>query len=576
MTNGERTVSRPGLGELFRSAGVRVLHGLARSDVAIAGVTDDSRGVAPGVCFVAVRGIAHDGHEFLRAAVNAGAAAVVVDQSAWDQVHPSRYAGVAAVCVQDSREALAKLAAAWYGLRGAGDAASMRLVGITGTNGKTTTAWLLRSILRAAGRRVALLGTIEYDLISARLPAPMTTPAPVALCRHLKTAADAGADDAVLEVSSHALAQRRCDGLEFSVGVFTNLSGDHLDYHRDVDAYAAAKRRLFDGLSAGATAVVNLDDPNGTQMVSGCNARSLTYAVDDAALDAAAHGHATGAANRWAPRAARAGVRARMVEVGPHGTRFVLRGAAYETPVRCRLVGLHNVYNALAAAAAAEAMGIDAGAIRAGIEQLRGVPGRLQRVEPDGHPFRVVVDYAHTDDALDNVLRVLRPVTTRRLLCVFGCGGDRDRSKRPRMAAAVERAADVAYVTSDNPRGEDPTAIIDDVLTGFPARSKCRIAVEVDRRAAIDAAIAEARPGDTVLIAGKGHETYQLLGDDVLDFDDVAAARRALDAARGTVPGGADGDQHGGACGDVGGDERGDAPGEAAPARSCVETGGVV
>ena len=500
----DRSVARSArtLPVLWGQTGLRVAGGLSLPNVSIVSLTDDSRAVVRGSCFVAVRGANHDGHQFIDRAVNAGAAVVVVDRP---MPVPSP---AIRVPVDDTRAALARLAAAFYGLRGAG-AGRPRLVGVTGTNGKTTVAWLLRSVLQAGGNRTALLGTIEYDLLGKREPAPLTTPNPLTLSRHLGAVRDAGADFAVLEVSSHALDQRRTDGLTFSSGVFTNLSGDHLDYHGSMEAYRAAKRRLFDSLDEDAVAVVNRDDPASARMTAGIRAPVWTFGMDARKVDTRAH----------------------IDALDSRGTRFTLRGRSFETSVRCFLPGRHNVMNALAAAATAEALGLGADAIRMGIERTAGVPGRLQRVTPDDCPFAVVVDYAHTDDALGNVLRALRPLTDGRLLCVFGCGGDRDRAKRPRMAAAVESVADVAFVTSDNPRTEDPQLIIAEILGGFGSRPECRLEIQVDRRQAIAAAINEAQEGDTVLIAGKGHEDYQLVGDRVLPFDDAEEARACLEHA---------------------------------------------
>ncbi len=473
---------------------------------------------------MAIRGDVHDGHRFVEDAALAGAGVIVIDRDVGAtlsrRLQPARsFARAEArgsapvyVRVADGRSALAGLAAACYGLRGEGKGGP-RLIGITGTNGKTTVSWLLRSILQAADRRVGLIGTIEYDLIATRTPAPMTTPGPLDLCRHLAGARDAGATDAVLEVSSHALDQRRCDGLSFSAGVFTTLSGDHLDYHKTMEAYAQTKRRLFDELDADAVAVVSRDDSMGEWMVARSQARVVTFGLDAPGAD----------------------VRANVETMDASGSSFVMRGPSFEQAVRCSLLGRHNVMNALAAATAGWALGITPEAIRLGLERVTHVPGRLQRVDPPGCPFTVLVDYAHTDDALTSVLNALRPLTRGRLVCVFGCGGDRDRSKRPRMAAAVAAAADTAYVTSDNPRTENPRAITEEILKGFvsacAARSdcRCRLEVEVDRRKAIAAALSDARPGDTVLITGKGHETYQLVGDKVLPFDDVEVVRACLE-----------------------------------------------
>jgi len=463
---------------------------------------DDSRSVHAGACFVAVRGVGRDGHDFVPAAVASGAAAIVVDR---DRPAPS---GVAVVRVADTRIALAKLAAAYYGLCGDVEP-TLHIIGVTGTNGKTTVAWLLRSILQAAHHRTAMLGTVEYDLVGERRPSPLTTPGSIELCRNLATARDAGATHAVLEVSSHALDQRRCDGLTFAAGVFTNLTGDHLDYHHTMDAYFSAKRRLFEMLAPSAVAVVNVDDPMGELLVKSTTAQVVSYGIDSPCAE----------------------VRSDIEGMDRCGTEFVLRGRAMEMSIRTPLIGRHNGLNALAAAATAEAIGVPPEAIRSGLEHVICVPGRLQRAEPPGWPFSVFIDYAHSDDALGNVLRTLRPLTTGTLRCVFGCGGDRDRTKRPRMAAVVGMLADVAYVTSDNPRTEEPHSIIDEILHGFSPTHACRIVVDVDRKRAIEAALVDSEPGDTVLIAGKGHEKYQLVGDRVLPFDDVEIARRWINAA---------------------------------------------
>ncbi len=499
----------PFLSELFTAAGVRALSPARLPRVLISSLTDDSRKVKPGGCFVAVRGTGRDGHDYLDAAVKSGASVAIIEQEV--AVAPPTLA----VKVADTHEAVAKLAAAFYGLRN-GAQRPMTLIGVTGTNGKSTVVWLLRSIFRAGGMPCALIGTIEYDLLTERLPAPLTTPNPITLCEHLALARDRGAISAVLEVSSHALDQRRCDGLNFAAGVFTNLSGEHLDYHQTMEQYGASKRRLFGLLAPDAAAVINLDDPTGREM------------ADDL------RGHRV---HSFGLEGCDAEVRGVAVETDSRGSRFVIRGRRFETRVRLALVGKHNISNALAAAAAAESVGVDAEAIRTGLEAVKFVPGRLHRAEPDGWPFSVFVDYAHTDAALASVLDAIRPITKGRILCVFGCGGDRDRTKRPRMAAAVGRLADVAFVTSDNPRMESPRGIIDEILPGFGKGASCQVIVESDRRGAINMAVAEARPGDTVLIAGKGHENYQLVGDKVLAFDDLVVARECLSrlAARGTA-----------------------------------------
>ncbi len=490
------------LSELLSRAGVPSGGMSPREDVKVLSLSDDSRQVRPGGCFVAVRGTRADGHRYVAAAIAAGAAAVVAEETVSVPPH------VALVRVRDSREALARLAAAFHGLRGA-TGPVLKLVGVTGTNGKTTVTWMLRSILRAAARHPALIGTVEYDLGGGALRAPLTTPGAIDLCRMLSEARAGGADFALMEVSSHALDQRRTDGLRFDAAVFTNLTGDHLDYHGDMAAYAKAKRRLFASLDTGAVAVLNSDDPESLNMAESTVAPVIFYGID----------------------AAHAQVQAKRIELGIRDTRFTLESRTMQAELCCPFVGLHNVQNALAAAATAEGLGIEPGAIVDGLRGLAGVPGRLERVDADGCPFAVFVDYAHTDDALRNVLTALRPVTRERLICVFGCGGDRDRPKRPRMARVVEELADLAIVTSDNPRTEDPRAIIDEILKGIARPNGAGVLVEADRRAAIAVALDEARPGDTVLIAGKGHENYQLVGGKTLDFDDVLVAREYLNAS---------------------------------------------
>jgi len=451
---------------------------------------------------VAVRGGRYDGHEFVQSAVSAGAAAVVTERR-------SGVRGAAEVVVPDSRTALARLAATFHGLRFDSARHPLRLVGITGTNGKSTTCELLRSVLTAAGRRTASLGTIRYDLLDEILASTLTTPPALQLCEHLGRAARAGAEWAVMEVSSHALDQRRCDGLSFAAGVFTNLSGDHLDYHGDEASYLRAKKRLFDSLAADAVAVVNADDPRAEALLADCRARVWRYGLGSPAAE----------------------VTARVESLTANGTHGILRTPGGPIPLRSPLIGRHNLANALAAATTAQALGVGVDAIREGLEAVSSVRGRLERVATGPQPgadIPVFVDYAHTDDALANVLAALRPLTAGRLICLFGCGGDRDRTKRPRMAAAAEKVADLVVVTSDNPRTEDPQRIIEDIRRGFDPAAGDRVIVQPDRADAIRLAIDRARSGDTVLIAGKGHEDYQIIGSARRHFDDVEVARACL------------------------------------------------
>ena len=409
------------LDELLNEAGVQTLDGARVPAVAVRSLTDDSRRVGPGACFVAVPGSRQDGHVHIPAAVRAGATAIICSQcpSGPPVLQADGAEPVAVVPVCDARDALAQLAVCWWRV-GPGQERALPLIGITGTNGKTTVAWMLRSILRAAGLRPALMGTIEYDLVGRQCAAPLTTPGAFALAEHLAEAADAGATHAVLEVSSHALHQRRTDGLGFAAGVFTNLSGDHLDYHGSMEAYFEAKSRLFLGERAAGTAVVNGDDPAGRrlQRAGQVGQRMVSYGLTSMGLD----------------------VTGRVVERTAAGTRFVAEGLGEPVRVSLPMVGEHNVYNALAAAVTASSLGVALDAVVAGLEGLAVVPGRLERVTPVDSPFAVFVDYAHTDDALDHVLAVLRRVTTGRLICVFGCGGDRDRSKRPTHGGGGGRA----------------------------------------------------------------------------------------------------------------------------------------
>jgi UDP-N-acetylmuramoyl-L-alanyl-D-glutamate--2,6-diaminopimelate ligase len=466
--------------------------------VAVRRITGDSRAVQPGDIFVATAGTRFDGHDFVADAVRSGAAAVIAQR-------PMPEAGAPVVIVPDSRSALARLVAAHSGLAALQAERRLRVVGITGTNGKSTTTYLVRSILQKAGHKVALLGTIGYELAGRHAPAPITTPSAEDLTGYLIEAAEHGCRWAVMEVSSHGLDQRRCDGVRYAAAVFTNLTGDHLDYHGDLEHYGRAKKRLFDGLDAEAIACLNADDPQSELMSSDCKARRLSFALD-----------------------ADADCKAKVHSITARESHFELRAAGRTIDVRSPLIGRHNVMNACAAAAVGIGLGLDAATIRAGLEAVRLVPGRLQPVTADRLDFAVLVDYAHTDDALRNVLSAVRPLTRGRLWCVFGCGGDRDRSKRPRMAAVTAELADRLIVTSDNPRTEPPEQIIDEILAGLSADDRRRCVVQPDRRQAIYLAIEQAETDDVVLIAGKGHEDYQIIGTTRHPFDDAQVAGEAI------------------------------------------------
>ena len=472
----------------------------------ISGVEYDSRRVKPGCAFVAMRGETSDGNRYIDQAIANGAVAIVTD-SASEKARDT----VAWAVVPNGRRALARLSTNFYKK----PAERIAITGITGTNGKTTTAFLLESILTAAGRKSALIGTIEYHIAGSVFPAPHTTPEALELNRVLNGAVGQGASDAVMEVSSHALAQERVFGVPFDVAVFTNLTRDHLDYHKTMDEYFASKRVLFEGCGTDPprVAVANLDDEYGAKLAEFSRKRSavvLKYGWN------------------------RGDFHAEKVDITARGTRFDLVTPQATIPVFSPLIGRVNVYNILAAAAAGYARGCRASAMAAGIQRLACVPGRFQRVEC-GQPFTVVVDYAHTDDALRNLTALAREFVSRsevkgRVLTVFGCGGDRDRAKRPLMGEAAGRGSDFVVLTSDNPRSEDPLVIINDALVGVQ-RSGVKYKIEPDRRKAIALAISEARPSDIVLLAGKGHEKVQVTRDGAHSFDDVEVARAALKAA---------------------------------------------
>jgi UDP-N-acetylmuramoyl-L-alanyl-D-glutamate--2,6-diaminopimelate ligase len=478
---------------------------LAQSgDPGVSCVEYDSRRVKPGCLFVAMRGESSDGNRFIDQAIQAGAVAVVTDSAA-ENPRPE----VAWAVVPHGRRALARVSANFYKK----PAERIAVTGITGTNGKSTTAFLVESILGAAGRKSALIGTIEYHVAGKILPAPHTTPEALDLNRILNEALGNGATEVVMEVSSHALAQERVYGAPFDVAVFTNLTRDHLDYHNTMEEYFAAKRVLFEGCGTDAprAVVTNLDDESGATLAEFSRKRSSVVLK---------YGWKCG------------DLHAEKVEITTRGTRFDLITPEGKIPVFSALIGRVNVYNILAAAGACYARGCSAESIAAGVDKLARVPGRFEGVDC-GQPFTVVVDYAHTDDALRNLTALARELasgTKGRVLTVFGCGGDRDRKKRPLMGEAAGRGSDFVVLTSDNPRSEDPLTIINDAVVGVQ-RTGVKYTVEPDRRKAITLAIREARPGDIVLLAGKGHEKLQVTREGSVPFDDLEVAREALSAA---------------------------------------------
>jgi len=456
----------------------------------------DSRQIRRGDVFVAIKGAHQDGHRYIDQAIASGAGYVVCQE----RPAASAKAIVEFVVVPDSSRAAAALAQARYGHPGS------RLVNlaVTGTNGKTTVTYLVRSCIEKAGHRCGLLGTVTYDTGRQAVAADLTTPDSLAIARLQKEMVEAGCTHMVMEASSHALSQGRCAGIGFAAAAFTNLTGDHLDYHQTLDNYLAAKARLFEDLSQDATAVLNANSPASRSIALKTRARPLWYGIDTEA-DLAAH----------------------IESMDTAGTVYRLRYGDQDVVLRSPLLGQYNVSNHLAAAGLCLAAGIDLQTIANGLAALTCVPGRLDRVQWDG-PFSVLVDFAHTDDALQNVLTTLRPLCQGRLIVVFGCGGDRDKTKRPRMARVVEALADRMVVTSDNPRTEDPHLIIRDIVAGLANPQAEAVHVEPDRRTAIEWAIGRARSGDLVLIAGKGHEAYQILGKQKLPFSDKDVAQEIL------------------------------------------------
>jgi UDP-N-acetylmuramoyl-L-alanyl-D-glutamate--2,6-diaminopimelate ligase len=463
---------------------------LGASDVAVSGVSYRSDRVRPGDVFFCVPGFAHDGHDFAADAVQRGAVAVVV-QRELDGITVPQF------LVNGVRAALAVASARFEGE----PSQALELIGITGTNGKTTTVYLLDSILRSAGHRTGLIGTVETRVGEERLDSSRTTPESSDLQRLLAHMRDSGVTAAAIEVSSHAIDLHRIDALHFSAVAFTNLTQDHLDYHHTLEEYASVKRRLFTDFEARAR-VVNIDDPYGALMVS------------------EVHGVLT------VGRRPDSIVRADDEEPSATGTTFTLSTPQGSARVNLPLAGAYNVSNALVAAGCALSIGVSLETIVAGLAAAPQVPGRLERVEC-GQPFTVIVDYAHTPDSLEKALLAVKQVTPGRVIAVFGCGGDRDPDKRPMMGAAVAAYADAAVITSDNPRSEDPVGIILQVEDGVRG-SSLAYEVEVDRRKAIGRALQLAEPGDAVLIAGKGHEDYQIFADRTIHFDDREVAREEL------------------------------------------------
>jgi len=494
MTTGEALAGVPLLSELPPS--------LAQTQ--IQGLDYDSRRVKPGWLFFAFPGARVDGREFAGQAAANGAIAIVSELAAPEGVS-APISNTPWIQVEHGRRALALASKTFYGKLDE----KIPLVGITGTNGKTTTSYLVDSILRAAGRTTMLAGTIEYHLGTKVLPAPNTTPESLDLHRMLAEldSMTGNTKAATMEVSSHALALGRVYALQFHTAVFTNLTQDHLDFHRTMDDYFAAKQLLFtgDGALPPRYAVVNRDDPWSRKLTSRNTSEVLWYGLGSEAM-----------------------VRARHIHSGLNGLRFDVGFDKTKFEIRSPLIGKINVYNILAACCVGMTFQLQPDVIARGIEACPGVPGRFERVD-EGQPFAVVVDYSHTHDALRNAISVARTLDAKRVITLFGCGGDRDRVKRPLMGQVAGESSDLVILTSDNPRSEDPLQIMNDVLVGL-RRTDTRTIVEPDRATAIRKAIEEARAGDIVILAGKGHETYQIFRDRTIHFDDREVAREALRA----------------------------------------------
>jgi UDP-N-acetylmuramoyl-L-alanyl-D-glutamate--2,6-diaminopimelate ligase len=468
-------------------------------DAEISAVAYDSRQATAGSVFVAIHGEKADGNLYVRDAIQNGARVILSEQIAPADL-PDNVAWVE-VSAGGGRKALSLASANFCGR----PANALQLVGVTGTNGKTTTVFLVDSILRAAGFASGMFGTIRYRTPKGLQAASHTTPESLDLQRFLAEVRDAGGTHAALEVSSHALALERVWGCPFAVAVFTNLTRDHLDFHKTMDAYFGAKRRLYSGTGAGAPAVgvVNTDDPHGKQL-AGMAQRTLTYGLQNGA-----------------------DITTKKFVPAFSGLEFIAQTPAGKIEIRSPLVGRINVYNILAAVGAGLGLGLSLEVIQQGIGALESVPGRFARID-EGQPFLVVVDYAHTDDALRNLIQTARDLLkTGRIITLFGCGGERDRTKRPLMGEAAGSLSDLVVLTSDNPRGEDPLRIINDAVVGLQ-KVNAKYVVEPDRGRAIEIALEEAREGDIVLLAGKGHETTQIIGERTIEFDDHVVARAAL------------------------------------------------
>jgi UDP-N-acetylmuramoyl-L-alanyl-D-glutamate--2,6-diaminopimelate ligase len=500
------------LEELLR--GLDILRAEGDQNRDIRGIAYDSRMVRKDYLFVAVRGLQADGHDYIQNSIDRGATAIIGEKAVEKirSIGPASARGAACIDVPDSREALARVSVSYYGY----PSRRLALVGITGTNGKTTTSFITKRILEAAGRRTGLLGTICYMTGSRTSDAVNTTPESLDLQMYLSEMVESGMKAAVIEVSSHALALKRVAGCEFSVAAFTNFSQDHLDFHITMDEYFEMKSRIFGLLAEGGKAVLNHDDPRIRMLEGSLKCPVVTFGLGRGAMIRAANISSIGTDGT----SSSAGI--------PAGMRFDVTTPEERFSVSTPLIGKFNVYNILTAVAVAWALGIGTSAVQEGIAMAGSVAGRFEAVD-EGQDFLCIVDYAHTDDALDKLITAAKPLTRKRIITVFGCGGDRDRTKRPRMGRVASELSDFVIITSDNPRFEAPERIIRDILEGVKRKN---FTVRPNREEAIRHAVAMASAGDTVLVAGKGHETYQEVRGVRHHFDDREVLRDALRSRR--------------------------------------------
>jgi len=464
-------------------------------DLEVRGISCDSKETSNGFIFVAIKGTNADGHKFIPQAIERGAKVVIIESTVHN-VHQST-ASTFFIKVKDTRRALAKLSAEFYGH----PSSKIKVVGITGTNGKTTVTYLIEAILKEANFRPAVIGTVNYRFKDKILPSKNTTPGPVELQSMLAKMLKEGAGYAIMEVSSHALHQDRTEGINFHSAIFTNLSQDHLDYHKTIENYFQAKAKLFKNIDSGAFVVINNDDKFAARIKELVSAPVITYGIKN-----------------------QADIMAAEIKFDLAHTEFLLNTSKERINLRSNLIGCHNIYNILAAVSWAFKEGINSSIIKSAIERFAYVPGRLQKIDFKGD-FKVFVDYAHTEDALRNVIRALKNLPAKRIIVVFGCGGERDKTKRPKMGCVVTELADFSIITNDNPRSEDPKGIIEDIKKGIKKENFC---VVPERKEAIKKALNMAKAGDIVLVAGKGHENYQILKDRTINFNDYQVVKECL------------------------------------------------